>query len=73
MSTFYKGEMKINLLYLSQYRQLNNKIIMGNILKLTTKTNQNQQYSIIIYKNFNDIHLEKAFTLNFLKISNLIK
>ena len=65
MSTFYKGEMKINLLYLSQYRQLNNKIIMGNILKLMKKTNQNLQYSIIIYKNYNAINLEKAFTLNF--------
>ena len=73
MSTFYKGEMKINLLYLSQYRQLNNKIMMGNILKLMKKTNQNQQYSIIIYKNYNAINLEKAFTLNFKKISNLIK
>ena len=73
MSTFYKGEMEINLLYLSQYRQLNNKIMMGNILKLMKKTNQNQQYSIIIYKNYNAINLEKAFTLNFKKISNLIK
>ena len=65
MSTFYKGEMEINLLYLSQYRQLNNKIMMGNILKLMKKTNQNLQYSIIIYKNYNAINLEKAFTLNF--------
>ena len=73
MSTFYKGEMEINLLYLSQYRQLNNKIMMGNILKLMKKTNQNQQYSIIIYKNYNAINLEKAFILNFKKISNLIK